>query len=97
MKKTFILKPGNIEELLTTSICLGTNDESQYPKDEHGKPFVLCAHFTHESETGDFVFITENPVEIELLTTYLKRTVNPFFYDADNPSNDPLFYKTPLN
>ena len=93
MKKTYILKTGNVEKVLSTAVCLGTNDESLYPKDEHGNPFYLSVHFTHELENGRLSYIIENPIEIELLTEYLIRTANPFFYDADNPENYEAYYR----
>lgn len=92
MKKTYILKTGNVEKVLSTAVCLGTNDESLYPKDEYGDPFYLNVHFTHELEDGSLSYITENPIEMLLLTEYLIRTANPFFYDADDPENYKAYY-----
>ncbi len=92
MKKTYILKTGNVEKVLSTAVCLGTNDESLYPKDDCGDPFYLNVHFTHELEDGRLSYITENPIEIWLLTEYLIRTANPFFYDADDPENYKAYY-----
>lgn len=84
-KKIYIVKEGNIGKSLTTSMCLDTNDKSQYPKD-------MVANFSSLYE-GKAAYITEDPTEIELFTKYLMKTQNPYFYDLDNPTNSREFYK----
>lgn len=91
-KKIYIVKEGNVGKSLTTSMCLDTNDKSQYPKDGDGNPITMVANFSSLYE-GKAAYITEDPTEIELFTKYLMKTQNPYFYDLDNPTNSREFYK----
>lgn len=93
-KKVYVLKTGECGKDLTTDMCLGTNDMSKYPvrADKPDEPVNMVAHFSYPYE-DTLAYITEDPIEIELITKYLMETQNPFFYDLDNPTNSRNFYK----
>lgn len=93
-KKIYVLKDGECGKSLTTAMCLGTNDKRKYPTrvmDGVEVPVEMVAHFSKNYE-GKGAYITEDPVEIELITKYLMGTQNPYFYDLDNPTNSRAFY-----
>lgn len=90
-KKIYIVKDGDVPKSLTTCMCLGTNDESKFPLDAEGNPVKMVAHFDKLHE-GKPAYITEDPIEIEMITNFLKNTQNPWFYDLDNPTNSRNFY-----
>lgn len=90
-KKIYVLKDGECEKQLTTAICLGTNDKSEYPVREDGSLVELSAWFSSIHE-GKGAYITEDPEEIKLITKYLMNTQNPYFYDLDNPTNSRAYY-----
>lgn len=93
-KKIYVMKNGDSGKSLTTAMCLGTNDKSKYPTrvvDGVAVPVDMVAHFNRDYE-GNKAYVTEDPVEIALFTKYLLNTQNPFFYDADNPTNAREFY-----
>lgn len=94
-KKVYVIKAGNegVDNRLTTPLLLGTNDVSMYPKRANGEPCDMDVSFRWEPEyDGRYVYITEDPTEISMITDYLKKTQNPFFYDLDNPDNLHSFY-----
>lgn len=90
-KKIYILKDGECGKSLTTAMCLDTNDISKFPVDENGNPVDMVAHFDNVYD-GKSAYITEDPIEIELFTKYLKKTHSPYFYDLDNPTNSKTYY-----
>lgn len=91
-KKIYVLKEGEVNHTLTTVSCLGTNDVRKFPVDADGKPVEMVANF-NTLYNGKMAYITEDPIEIELITNYLMKAQNPYFYDLDNPENSRLFYK----
>lgn len=94
-KKIYVLNDGESGKSLTTAMCLGTNDVTKYPVREVDGvkvPVDMVAHFNRLYE-GKMVYITEDPIEIELFTKYLMDTQNPYFYDLDNPTNSRDFYR----
>lgn len=91
MKKIYVLKDGEVPKSLTTTMCMHSNDIREWPVNEKGEPVDMVAHFNRLYE-GKLAHVTEDPVEIALFTKYLLETQVPYFYDVDNPTNDPFYY-----
>ena len=91
MKKIYVLKDGEAPKSLTTTMCMHTNDVKEWLVNEKGEPVDMVAHFNQLYE-GKLAHITDDPDEIALFTKYLLETQVPYFYDVDNPTNDPFYY-----